>query len=139
MKLLTSLLIGATCGWTAWPSAPTVPAEPGPRIHFDTLVHDFGDLPFGGNGSCSFRFTNTGDAPLVVTSFNSSCGCLVAYYDLEPVPPGATGYVRLKYDTYRMGPISKSATLYTNAVNEPVLVLRIKGRVLPREEPPAKP
>lgn len=104
---------------------------PGPRIHFESTVHDFGTIPFGGNGTCTFRFTNTGDAPLIISTFRSSCGCLVPFFDREPVAPGGSGAVRLKYDTLRMGPINKSATVESNAVDQPVLVLRIKGTVLP--------
>ncbi|HPF90759.1 MAG TPA: DUF1573 domain-containing protein, partial [Flavobacteriales bacterium] len=75
----------------------------------------------------------TGDAPLVISTFRSSCGCLVPDWDRDPVLPGATGTVRLKYDTLREGPFTKSATLHSNAVDAPVLVLRIKGFVRPRD------
>lgn len=112
------------------PSTSTTRSETGPQIHFDTLVFDYGAIPYGGDGRCSFRFTNTGDAPLIIDSFRSSCGCLVPTWDKEPVMPGGTGIVRLKYDTYRQGPINKSATLTSNAINAPVVVLRIKGTVL---------
>jgi len=105
----------------------------GPRIHFGSLIHDYDTIPFGGDGRCSFTFTNTGDAPLVISTFRSSCGCLVPDWDRDPVLPGATGTVRLKYDTLREGPFTKSATLHSNAVDAPVLVLRIKGFVRPRD------
>lgn len=108
--------------------------EPGPRITFDTTVYDYGTIDYGGDGRCSFRFTNTGDAPLIIQSFNSSCGCLVPDWSRDPVMPGASGTVRLKYDTSRSGLISKSATLRSNAVNTPVVVLRIKGMVRMRPE-----
>lgn len=105
--------------------------EPGPRITFiDSVVHDFGPIPYASAGRCSFRFTNTGDAPLIIEVFQSSCGCLVPHYNREPVLPGDTGSLGLKYDTHRIGPINKSATLKSNAVNTPVVVLRIKGTVL---------
>lgn len=106
-------------------------AEPGPRITFiDSMVHDFGSIAYASAGRCSFRFTNTGDTPLIIEAFQSSCGCLVPYYDREPVMPGDTGSVSLRYDTHRVGPINKSATLKSNAVDQPVVVLRIKGTVL---------
>lgn len=113
------------------PECPTSPSETGPQIHFDTLVFDYGAIPFGGDGRCAFRFTNTGDAPLIIETFQSSCGCLVPYWEKEPVMPGKNGSVGLKYDTHRAGPINKSATLKSNAINAPVVVLRIKGTVLP--------
>lgn len=110
---------------SAYPSDPI-----GPLITFDTLVHDYGTIAFGADGRCAFRFTNTGDAPLIISQFQSSCGCLVPSWDQDPVLPGASGSVRLKYDTRRAGPINKSATLQSNAANTPVVVLRIKGMVL---------
>ncbi len=112
------------------PCAAQDKAATGPRIAMDTTVHDYGTIPFGSDGRCAFRFTNTGDAPLLVTSFKSSCGCLAPYHDREPVFPGRSGTVRLKYDTRRQGPFHKTATLHTNAVNDPEIVLRIKGTVL---------
>ena len=107
----------------------------GPRIHFGSLIHDYDTIPFGSDGRCSFTFKNTGDAPLVISTFRSSCGCLVPDWDREPVMPGTSGTVRLKYDTLREGPFTKSATLHSNAVDAPVLVLRIKGYVSPRNDP----
>ncbi|MBL7951687.1 MAG: DUF1573 domain-containing protein [Flavobacteriales bacterium] len=106
--------------------------ERGPRIGFiDPMVHDYGAITYGSAGRCSFRFINTGDAPLVIEAFQSSCGCLVPYFDREPVLPGDTASVGLKYDTHRAGRINKSATLRSNALNTPVVTLRIVGTVLP--------
>lgn len=131
IHLSTSIILALALGGSPHrPDVPASPSETGPQIHFDTLVHDFGAIPYGGNGSCSFRFTNTGDAPLIIETFQSSCGCLVPYWEKEPLMPGKSGSVGLKYDTYRAGPINKSATLKSNAVNTPVVVLRIKGTVL---------
>jgi hypothetical protein len=104
--------------------------DSGPRIHFDSTLHDFGTLPFGGDGRCTFIVTNTGDEPLIITSFKTSCGCLVPHYDQTPVMPGASSEVSLRYDTRRPGPINKSATITSNAVDFPTVVLRIKGFVL---------
>lgn len=125
--LVISALLAASSGTSNRLATQTV----GPVIRFDTTLHDFGSIPFGGDGRCAFRFTNTGDAPLIIESFRSSCGCLVPEWDRDPVPPGGVGSVRLRYDTRRMGPFTKSATLTSNATNSPLLVLRIKGIVLP--------
>lgn len=127
-----AILVLAILGSDLSRKASLAPAsEPkGPRITFDTLVHDYGSIPFDSDGRCIFHFTNTGDAPLIITSFRSSCGCLAPDFDKDPVPPGGRGSVRLRYDTKRVGPINKSATLTSNATNTPELVLRIKGTVL---------
>ncbi len=110
--------------------SPHAEPEPGPMIAFDTTLFDYGTIPYAANGTCSFTFTNTGDAPLIIETFQSSCGCLVPSWDKEPVLPGHTGNVRLKYDTRRAGPCQKTATLRSNATNTPVVLLRIKGTVL---------
>jgi hypothetical protein len=110
--------------------SPPVESERGPMITFDTTLFDFGTIPYAGNGSCSFTFTNSGDAPLIIESFRTSCGCLVPYWDQEPVLPGQKGKVRLKYDTRRAGPFQKTATLLSNATNAPMVLVRIKGTVL---------
>jgi hypothetical protein len=105
----------------------------GPRIHFEQEVYDYGTIAYGSDGRCSFTFTNTGDAPLIIHQFQSSCGCLVPYWDREPVAPGASGNVRLLYDTRRVGPFRKSATLTTNDPLRPQIVLSIRGEVLPMD------
>ncbi len=109
----------------------------GPRITFDHVVHPFGTLAYAGNGTCVFTFTNTGDAALILTSCRSSCGCVVPSWDREPVPPGGTGTVRVKYDTQRVGPFTKSVTVESNAVDLPTVVLTIKGEVRPAPEAPS--
>jgi hypothetical protein len=122
--LLLPLLLGA--------SLPTGQSN-GPRIHFEQEVYDYGTIAYGSDGRCSFTFTNTGDAPLIIHQFQSSCGCLVPYWDREPVAPGASGNVRLLYDTRRVGPFRKSATLTTNDPLRPQIVLSIRGEVLPMD------
>lgn len=102
----------------------------GPRIHFEQEIYDYGTIAFGSDGRCSFSFTNTGDAPLIIANFQSSCGCLAPYWDREPVAPGASGNVRLLYDTRRVGPFRKTATLTTNDPERPQIVLSIRGEVL---------
>lgn len=129
--LLPALVIGMLISDHSGPSAHVAPKAIGPAIRFDTTLHDFGSLPLAGDGRCAFVFTNTGDAPLVIQSVRSSCGCLVPAWDHEPVPPGGTGNVRLRYDTHRIGAFNKSVTVTSNAMNAPTLVLRIKGMVSP--------
>jgi hypothetical protein len=120
--LLLPLLLGSSL-----PAGQSI----GPRIHFEHEVYDYGTIAFGSDGRCSFTFTNTGDAPLIIANFQSSCGCLVPYWDRGPVPPGASGNVRLLYDTRRVGPFRKSAMLTTNDPLRPQIVLSIRGEVLP--------
>jgi hypothetical protein len=109
--------------------------EKGPRIEFKKLEHDYGTILKGANGTCTFEFRNTGDAPLIIAYAKTSCGCLAPEWPKEPIAPGAKGKITLRYDTQRVGPINTSATVTSNAVNSPTQVIRIKGTVKPLPEP----
>jgi len=97
-------------------------------IVFEKLVHDYGTIKQGGDGNTEFVFTNKGESPLVLKNVRSSCGCTVPSWPREPIAPGETGSIKVKYNTARVGSFSKSITVSSNAVNSRV-VLRIKGNV----------
>ena len=101
----------------------------GAEISFDKETHDYGQMEQHANGQCVFVFTNTGTAPLKITNAKGSCGCTVPKCDKNPILPGQTSDISVKYDTKRVGPINKSVTITSNAVNEPTKVIRIKGKV----------
>jgi hypothetical protein len=96
---------------------------------------DYGKVYRGeDNGSRIFEFTNTGNAPLVITDVKSTCGCTVPSKPKEPIMPGKTGEIEVKYNM-ALGPISKSVTVETNAVNHEngVVILKIKGEVIEKQ------
>lgn len=101
----------------------------GPKIEFKKDTHDYGDIKYAADGACTFEFKNTGNAPLIISNAKGSCGCTVPEWTKEPINPGKTGVITVKYDTKRPGAINKSVTITSNAVNEPNKVLRIKGNV----------
>ena len=115
-------------------SAVKAQPESGAKIEFEKEVHDYGNVKYGANGTCTFEFKNTGNAPLIISKATGSCGCTVPSWPKEPIAPGAKGTITVKYDTKRPGPISKSVTITTNASNEPSKVIRIKGTVGPAPE-----
>ena len=102
----------------------------GPEIEFEKLVHDYGDVPFNGNGECEFRFTNTGNEPLLIQKPKSSCGCTIPSWPNEPILPGESDVIMVTYKTNRVGNINKTVTVTSNALKKSTVVLRIKGRVL---------
>lgn len=104
-------------------------AKDGAKIDFSKETHDYGTIENGANGQCTFEFKNTGNAPLIISNAKGSCGCTVPSWPKEPIAPGATGSISVKYDTKRPGAINKSVTITSNAVNEPSKVIRIKGNV----------
>lgn len=126
------LLAGATTISTSTVTAQEV--SNGAQISFVKETHDYGTIKNGANGTCTFEFKNTGNAPLILSNAKGSCGCTVPTWPKEPIAPGATGVISVKYDTKRQGAINKSVTITSNATNEPNKVIRIKGNVLPAPE-----
>ena len=100
-------------------------------IVFANTVHDYGTIVQGADGNCEFKFTNKGKEPLVLSNVSSSCGCTVPTWPREPIAPGKSASIKVKYDTNRVGLINKSITVSSNASNNPV-VLQIKGNVTPK-------
>jgi hypothetical protein len=107
--------------------------EKGPKISFSKEVHDYGNIKYDGDPNCSFEFTNTGDEPLIISNAKGSCGCTVPEWPKEPIAPGASASIKVKYDTNRPGAINKSVTITSNAVNVEggIVTVRIKGEVMP--------
>lgn len=133
LSLLVVALIGMNGAIAQTTSEITVteqeePAD-GPKISVDKEVHDYGTIEQGGDGVCVFTVTNTGNAPLIISLCKGSCGCTVPKCTKEPIAPGATTEVTVKYDTKRVGMINKTVTITSNAVNAPRKTLRIKGKV----------
>lgn len=110
-----------------------VQVQAGPNISINKEVHDYGDIEKGGDPYCEFTITNKGNEPLIITNAKGSCGCTVPEWSKEPILPGESSIMKVKYDTKRVGPINKSVTISSNAVNEPTKVIRIKGMVLGTE------
>ena len=107
----------------------SVQAQSTAKMEFKSEVIDYGEIQKGSDGIRIFEFTNSGDAPLVITRVSSSCGCTVPKKPEKPVQPGETGEIQVKYDTNIIGPIRKTITVYSNA-DVPAKSLKIKGRVL---------
>ena len=101
-----------------------------PQITFAKELHEFGSIFSGERVLHSFRFTNTGDAPLVITGTRSSCGCTVGDYSREPIPPGEEGYVSVNFNSAGRGGF-QSETLYVQTnIEGPDARLRITAEVI---------
>ncbi|MCA1761972.1 MAG: DUF1573 domain-containing protein [Cryomorphaceae bacterium] len=109
------------------------PVSGGPEISVNKDVHDYGTIKQGANGSCEFELTNNGSEPLIISKAKGSCGCTVPEWPKEPIMPGKSAVMTVRYDTKRVGPINKSVTITSNATNASTKVVRIKGKVLASE------
>jgi len=122
MKKLVVFLFVGLLGFSL--SAQDVAA----KIEFKTETVDYGEITKGSDGIRVFEFTNTGKAPLIISDVRSSCGCTIPKKPKDPIMPGKTGEIQVKYDTNRVGPIRKAITVISNA-DTPTKVLKIKGEV----------
>lgn len=125
MKKLIVLLT-FVLGITVTSFAQDKPAE----FKFESESHDFGKIPLTKPVTYEFKFVNTGDAPLILTKVETTCGCTVPTYTQTPVKKGEAGTIKVTYTPAGSPlPFSKSITITSNA-KTPTKVLYIKGETV---------
>jgi hypothetical protein len=102
--------------------------ETKPEIKFEKTIHDFGDIKYNGEGTCSFKFENTGTKPLILTKVRGDCGCIITSWPKEPIRHSEKAKIEVQYNTRIVGYFSKTIRVHSNAGNNPVSLL-IKGHV----------
>ena len=91
------------------------------EIKFDKMEHNFGTFAESQPvQKCTFTFTNTGDAPLVINQAVASCVCTVPSYTKEPIAPGKKGTISVTYNGKGKFPghFKKTITVRSNAKTE---------------------
>ncbi|MBK8827595.1 MAG: DUF1573 domain-containing protein [Saprospiraceae bacterium] len=101
--------------------------EASAKMTFAATTVDYGIISKESEPTRTFNFKNTGNAPLLITDAKASCGCTVPTFPKDAIMPGESSTITVRYDTNRIGVISKSITITSNA-GEPV-VLKITGEV----------
>ena len=99
------------------------------EVTFEKILIDYGTIDHGVDGKRTFNFKNTGTAPLIFNRIYSSCGCTIPKKPSSPIGPGQSDEIQVKYDTNRVGPIRKTITVLSNAINSPTMSLKITGNV----------
>ena len=110
-------------------------AQSGAKLEMKSDTVDYGTVSKDDDsGLRAFEFTNTGDAPLIIKDVKSTCGCTVPSWPKEPIAPGKTGKIEVKYNM-NPGPIRKTITVESNATNVEGgrVALKIKGEVIAKE------
>lgn len=110
-----------------------------PVMSFEKAEHDFGTIEQGTPQETVFKFTNTGDGPLIITDATSSCGCTVPTYPKNtPVAPGETGEMVVKFNGSGQNQVTKTITVKANTAKGSE-ILRIKAFVNPKGAAPLGP
>jgi len=109
-----------------------------PVMEFEKEEHDFGTIEQGAAQETVFKFTNTGNAPLIITNATSSCGCTVPNPPKDPIAPGESGELLVKFNGSGQNQVSKTITVNANTAKGSEL-LRIKAFVNPKNAGPVGP
>ncbi|ALM48183.1 hypothetical protein AMR72_04290 [Flavobacterium psychrophilum] len=100
-----------------------------PVAKFDNPEHDFGTITAGEKVEHTFKVTNEGTADLVISEAKPSCGCTVPDFTKEPIKPGATGDIKVIFDsTGKSGNQEKTVTVTVNT-EKASEVLKFKANV----------
>ena len=103
-------------------------------ITFEESSYDFGDIAQGDKVEHTFKFTNTGKTPLVLSNVQTTCGCTATNWKKEPIAPGESAAITASFNsTGKMGKQNKVITVYSNADNNPARVTIISN-VLKKED-----
>ncbi len=127
------------------PEKPKLPEKPeekkpeGPTttMKFEKDKFDFGTIDAGEVVNHVFKFKNTGEHPLIISNAKAGCGCTVPNWPKEPIPPGESGEISVKYDSKnKKGRESKKVTITANTEPSHLSFLTIEGNVNPKEGAP---
>ena len=100
------------------------------KMSFDKTFHDFGQISQGTPQQTVFTFTNTGDAPLIITDATSSCGCTIPDYPKNtPIAPGQQGQMVVNFNGSGQNQVTKTINVQANTANGSEL-LKIQAFVL---------
>ena len=137
IALLAFVVVAATAQAQLQPQAvapktTTTATDKVAVLTWKETTKEVGKVPQGKPVTAEYLFTNTGKAPLIISSVQPTCGCTAGDYTKTPVAPGKTGFVKLTYNAANAGTFTKPATITSNATT-PSVTLTIKGEVVAAE------
>lgn len=138
-KFLTLLLMMTVASAGLFAQAKKDVKATGPVMNFKETTIDYGVIQQNDEPYREFHFTNNGSEPLLIKNAKGSCGCTVPEYSKDPIMPGESGILKVKYDTNRVGPINKTITVTTNEVANENRILYIKGEVKKKDSDESVP
>ena len=109
-----------------------VPAGAFPKFTFNEEEYNFGDIRDGDIVSHVFRFTNTGDAPLIISKATAACGCTVPQWPRQPIPAGGSGEIKVQFDSSNKPGMQNKVVTITANTESKVKKLLIRAQVNPR-------
>ena len=118
MKQLLGILAIAFLASFQLAAQDAVEPQPNPNskavFALESDVVDYGTIDQGGEPLRLAKFKNTGTEPLIISGAKGSCGCTVPNWPKEPIMPGESSVIEIRYDTKRVGAINKTVTVTSN-------------------------
>ena len=127
--ILSAILI-TSLGTLAQPSPTT--SENGPQFKWEKTVYEFGEIAQAVPATAEYKFTNTGNQPIIITQVKKSCGCTVPTWPSAPIMPGEEAVIKATYNAKSVGSFTKTITVVSN-VSENSTYFQLKGTVIPVE------
>ena len=150
----SALLVFASCSTSSTKTGEVIPSQPAPvvipkpvpepgageqsvlrpktKMKFKKMLHDFGRLKEGEKREHDFEFTNTGKVDLIIEDCKGSCGCTVPEWPKDPIKPGQSAAIKVKFDsTKKEKDQEKSVTITANTEPDLKTVIKIKAYVEP--------
>jgi hypothetical protein len=104
------------------------------QMTFEKTEYDFGSVKEGEIVDYTYKFTNTGSTMLIISKATATCGCTVPEWPKEPIRPGGTGEIRVKFDSKsRKNLQTKYVNINANTSPE-VTRLKLTGNVVPNDD-----
>lgn len=106
------------------------PEGPVPSFAFAKEIHDFGTINDGDIVEHVFQFTNSGEAPLIISNATATCGCTVPNWPKQPIAVGETGEIQVRFNSRNKAGIQNKTITITANTYPSSNKLQIKANVL---------
>lgn len=115
--------------------AAVEPSVVGPRLMFESVTCDFGEVGPGTRNVGEFKFENAGDELLKITKVTKSCGCTPFTLEKKEYKPGESGTLKVSYRaSRRAGSAKKHLFVQSNDRTKPKITLAIKATIVKKVE-----
>ena len=116
------------------PNPSEVRGEPAPKITFEKVIHDFGEIGQRTNNSCEFKFTNTGDGLLKIGRVKACCGFAARLKaNKKEYAPGESGTVIVTFSARGFrGRLTRYMYVNSNDKARPSVTLTVKAKIVPK-------
>jgi hypothetical protein len=109
----------------------------GPALMWEQTSYDFGEIVQGDKVEHTYRFTNSGNEPLIIANVTTQCGCTTPKgWPRDPVPPGGKGEIIAAFNSAgKFGKQHKVVTIVSNAINADGAQLILMANVVEKKNP----